>query len=94
VVPLDRHCYKTRGKIISMSEIVVNMSGAGQYRLDLNIADPGIEDDDIEVWRAIFTDQDGGASWEVYFEMGTDYEIWDLIDMAITSYRESVEELD
>lgn len=73
-----------------MSEILVSMSGAGQYTLDLSIVDPGIEDDTIEVWRAIFTDKEGDAQWEVYFEMGPDYEIWDLIDEAINAYRQEI----
>ena len=77
-----------------MSEILVSLSGAGQYTLDLSIVDPAVDDDDIEVWRAIFTDKDGDAQWEVYFEMSPEYEIWDLIDEAITAYRDSIEQLD
>lgn len=78
-----------------MSEIIVSLSGAGQYSLDLSIVDPGAEDSDIEVWRAIFTDKEGyDADWIVYFEMSPDYEVWDLIDEAISAYRETIEELD
>ena len=78
-----------------MSEIIVSMSGIGQYTLSLDIVDPGIDpSDDTEVWRAVFTDQEGHSSWEVYFEMGPDYEAWDLIDEAITAYRQTIEELD
>lgn len=77
-----------------MSEIIVSMSGIGQYTLDLHIVDPGADDDSIEVWRAIFTDKEGGASWDVYFEMGPEYEIWDLIDEAITAYRDSIDPLE
>lgn len=77
-----------------MSEILVSMSGAGTYSLDLSIVQPGDDEEDIEVWRAIFNDQEGDAHWEVYFEMGPDYEIWDLIDEAITTYRGTIEELD
>jgi len=74
-----------------MSEIIVSLSGAGQYTLDLSIVDPGHDDDSVEVWRAIFTDTDGDAQWEVYFEMSPDYEIWDLIDEAITAYRDTID---
>ena len=77
-----------------MSEIIVSMSGIGQYTLNLDIVDPGLDsDDNIEVWRAVFTDKEDHSSWEVYFEMGSDYEAWDLIDEAITAYRETLEEL-
>jgi hypothetical protein len=76
----------------NMSEIIVSLSGIGQYTLDLDIIDSGTEEDSIEVWRAVFTDKEGGAEWEVYFEMGPDYEIWDLIDMAITAYRDSIDQ--
>ena len=41
---------------------------------------------------AVFTDIEGDSSWEVYFEMGPDYEAWDLIDEAITAYRDTIEE--
>lgn len=74
-----------------MSEIIVSMSGVGQYSLDLSIVDSGLEEDSIEVWRAIFTDKEDGEKWEVYFEMGPDYEVWDLIDTAITAYRDTID---
>lgn len=77
-----------------MSEIIVSMSGYGSYSLDLSIADPGVDDDSIEVWRALFTDKDGDSHWEVYFEMSPDYEVWDLIDEAITAYRDTLDEVD
>jgi uncharacterized protein YrzB (UPF0473 family) len=77
-----------------MSEIIVSMSGIGQYSLDLSIADPGVEDNSVEVWRAIFTDKEDGEKWEVYFEMSPDYEVWDLIDEAITAYRDSLDPLE
>ncbi len=77
-----------------MSEIIVSMSGIGQYSLDLSIADPGVEDNSVEVWRAIFTDKEDGDKWEVYFEMSPDYEVWDLIDEAITAYRDSLDPLE
>lgn len=73
-----------------MSEIVVSMSGLGSYTLDLSIVDAG----ETEVWHAVFNDKDGDAHWDVYFEMALDYEVWDLIDEAITAYRETIEEID
>lgn len=69
----------------------MSMSGVGQYSLDLSIVDSGVEDDSTEVWRAIFTDKEDGEKWEVYFEMGPDYEVWDLIDTAITAYRDTID---
>lgn len=77
-----------------MSEIIVSMSGLGSYTLDLSLVDAGESDESVEVWRALFSDRDGDSHWEVYFEMTPDYEIWDLIDEAITAYRETIEELD
>jgi hypothetical protein len=74
-----------------MSEIIVSMSGAGQYSLDLSITDPGLADDSVEVWRAVFTEMEHGEKWEVYFEMNPDYEIWDLINEAIVVYRDSLD---
>jgi hypothetical protein len=74
-----------------MSEIIVSMSGAGQYSLDLSITDPGLADDSVEVWRAVFTETEHGEKWEVYFEMNPDYEIWDLINEAIVVYRDSLD---
>lgn len=76
-----------------MSEILVSMSGLGNYTLDLSLVDGGDDLLDTEVWRAVFNDQDGDSHWEVYFEMTPDYEVWDLIDEAITAYRETIEEI-
>lgn len=76
-----------------MSEILVSMSGLGSYTLDLSLVDGGDDLLDTEVWRAVFNDQDGDSHWEVYFEMTPDYEVWDLIDEAITAYRETIEEI-
>jgi hypothetical protein len=77
-----------------MSEIIVSMSGLGSYSVDLSITDPGLEDDTVEVWRAIFTDKEDHSNWEVYFEMSPDYEVWDLVNEAIYAYRETLDEVD
>lgn len=70
------------------------MSGFGQYSLELAIVDPGADADTVEVWRARFTDKEDNSSWEVYFEMEGDYEVWDLIDEAISVYRDTIDETD
>lgn len=68
-----------------MSDITVNLEGYGQYTLTLDLHDPG----DTEVWSATFTDRLSEDEWTVYFEMqDTDYEVWDLIDIAIETYRD------
>jgi hypothetical protein len=68
-----------------MSDITVNLEGYGQYSLTLDLHDPG----ETEVWSATFTDRLSEDEWTVYFEMeDTDYEVWDLIDIAIETYRD------
>ena len=68
-----------------MAEITVNLEGYGQYGLGLSLHDPG----EIEVWSATFTDRKSEDSWTVYFEMQEDdYEVWDLIEVAIETYRD------
>ena len=68
-----------------MSDITVNLEGYGQYTLSLDLHDPG----ETEVWSATFTDRLSEDEWTVYFEMeDTDYEVWDLIDIAIETYRD------
>lgn len=68
-----------------MSDITVNLEGYGQYTLTLDLHDPG----ETEVWTATFTDRLSEDEWTVYFEMeDTDYEVWDLIDIAIETYRD------
>lgn len=68
-----------------MSDITVNIQGYGQYSLSLDLHDPG----ETEVWGATFTDRLSEDEWTVYFEMETqDYEVWDLIDVAIETYRD------
>jgi hypothetical protein len=68
-----------------MADIIVNLEGYGQYTLSLSLHDPG----ETEVWSATFTDRLSEDEWDVYFEMPEDdYEIWDLIDVAIETYRD------
>ena len=68
-----------------MAEITVNLEGYGQYTLSLNLHDPG----KTEVWSATFVDRLSEDEWTVYFEIGEDdYEVWDLIDIAIQTYRD------
>ena len=68
-----------------MAEITVNLEGYGQYALTLNLHDPG----HTEVWSATFVDRLSEDEWTVYFEIGEDdYEVWDLIDIAIQTYRD------
>ncbi len=72
-----------------MSDITVSMSGIGEFTMSLDIQDPATQDDptQTEVWRATFCDPVTGDCDIVYFEMGPDYEAWDLIDEAIQTYR-------
>jgi hypothetical protein len=71
-----------------MADITVNLEGYGSYTLNLDLHDPG----DTEVWSATFTDNESGDLWTVYFEMEeSDYEAWDLIDVAIQTYRDEYE---
>ena len=68
-----------------MADITVNLEGYGQYTLSLSLHDPG----DVEVWGATFVDRLSEDEWTVYFEMEShDYEVWDLIDVAIETYRD------
>jgi hypothetical protein len=68
-----------------MSDITVNIQGYGQFSLSLDLHDPG----ETEVWSATFTDRISEDEWVVYFEMEDhDYEVWDLIDIAIETYRD------
>lgn len=74
-----------------MAELIVNTSGAQSYKLELSIYDPGV-DGETSVWAAVFTDRDTGDAYNVYFEVESDdLEIWDLIDMAITAYRDTID---
>jgi hypothetical protein len=68
-----------------MSELIVNIEGYGDYTLALDLHDPG----DTEVWSATFSERNLGDEWTVFFEMNEgDYEVWDLIDVAIETYRD------
>jgi hypothetical protein len=68
-----------------MSDIAVNIQGYGQFSLSLDLHDPG----ETEVWSATFVDRLSEDEWTVYFEIeDTDYEVWDLIDIAIETYRD------
>nr|DAW17381.1 MAG TPA: hypothetical protein [Caudoviricetes sp.] len=71
-----------------MSEIIVNMEGYRRFRMNLDLIDPAQEDSATEVWKATFCDEESGDCQVVYYEMSDDYEIWDLIDQAIQTYRQ------
>jgi hypothetical protein len=74
-----------------MAELIVNISGAQSYKLDLSIYDSGVEGES-DVWKGVFTDTENGDSYEVYFEAESeDLEIWDVIDLAITAYRDTID---
>ena len=79
-----------------MSEIIVNLSGLGQFTMTLDLIDPSNPDDldQVEVWRATFCDDSNDDCDIIFFEMGTDYEAWDLIDEAIQTYRQEINDLD
>lgn len=70
------------------------MSGYGTSKVDLSIVDPGSEEDGVEVWKAIFVDEEDNTPWEVYFEMQGDYEVWDLVNEAILVYRDTIDQKD
>lgn len=73
-----------------MSEFIINVNGVGRFSMSLDLVDPAV-DDDTDVWRANFCDDDSGDCTLVFFEMGVDYEVWDLVDAAISAYRSVIE---
>ncbi len=75
-----------------MSEITINISGPNKFTMSLDLIDPSNPDDldQVEVWRATFCDDASNDCDVVYFEMGIDYESWDLIEAAIETYRDEI----
>lgn len=75
-----------------MSEITVSVHGEYKFTMTLDLIDPANPDDldQVEVWRASFCDEATDDCDLVFFEMGTDYEAWDLIDEAIQTYRQEI----
>lgn len=65
------------------------MSGIGDFTMSLDLYDPATPEDktQTEVWRATFCDESTNDCDIVYFEVGEDYDAWDLIDEAIQTYR-------
>ena len=72
-----------------MSEILINLQGYGTAKLALDLMDGC----DVEVWRGVFWDDDDEVLWEVYFEMDADYEVWDLVNEAIHTYRKEADDI-
>lgn len=77
-----------------MSDVTVKIEGYGEAKLSIDLVDTGEE---IEVWRGVFaeTGDNPEVLWEVYFEMdpNSDYEIFDLINEAIYTYKLEAEEV-
>lgn len=65
------------------------MEGYGNFKIALDLHD-GDAHDEVEVWQAKFCDESTGDCEVVYFEIPTDYEVWDLIDEAIQTYRKEI----
>ena len=75
-----------------MSELLINISGAQSYKLELSIYDSS-EDGEDDVWLGVFTDTDTGDAYQVCFEANSEgVEVWDLINMAISTYRETFDD--
>jgi hypothetical protein len=75
-----------------MSELLINISGAQSLRLELSIYDSS-EDGEDDVWLGVFTDTGTGDAYQVFFEANSEgVEVWDLINMAIATYRETFDE--
>lgn len=71
-----------------MAELIVSMDGYPTTRLGLELYDAG---DDVEVWRGVFFEDAHLDTIEVYFEvMDLEYEIWDLVNLAIEAYKQEV----
>jgi hypothetical protein len=77
-----------------MSEILITLDGYGRATLSLDLVDAAGENE-IEVWRGIFKEDNDAPEtlWEVYFEMDPTigYEVWDLINEAIYTYKMEAE---
>lgn len=73
-----------------MSEIIINIQGYGKYTIDLSLHDPATDEDPADVWRANLCDIQTGDCDYVFFEMEGDYEIWDIIDEGIQTYRKEI----
>lgn len=60
--------------------------------MTLDLVDSSTPDDldQVEVWRATFCDESNDDCDIVFFEMGEEYEAWDLIDEAIQTYRQEL----
>lgn len=85
--------------MFSMSIIEVTLDGYGKANLCLDLIDPAGPDDNVEVWRGVFSevnDFDGEDSVTVFFEMDFDdsYELWDLVSIALETYKMEVEQFD
>lgn len=70
-----------------MSEIIVNLSGYGNYSIKLDLCEPAPEGQTTDVWVATFCDSKTQDCELVYFEMDGEYEPWDIINEAIETYR-------
>lgn len=75
-----------------MSEITVSILGESKFTMTLDLVDSSTPDDldQVEVWRATFCDESNDDCDIVFFEMGEEYEAWDLIDEAIQTYRQEL----
>jgi hypothetical protein len=76
-----------------MTSFIVNIEGHWLVRVDLDLFDPALFDDGVDVFRAIVTDQASDALLaDLYFECPVDYELWDIVNVFIDAFKDFMED--
>ena len=72
-----------------MTSFIVNIEGHWLVRVDLELFDPALFDDGVDVFRAWVVDQaSGDLLADLYFECDVDCELWDIVNVFIDAFKD------
>jgi len=76
-----------------MTSFIVNIEGHWLVRVDLELFDPALFDDGVDVFRARVTDNVSGVELaDMFFECDVDCELWDIVNVFIDAFKDFMED--
>jgi len=72
-----------------MTSFILNIEGHWLVRVDLELFDPALFDDGVDVFRAKVVDADSDIELaDLFFECDVDCELWDIVNVFIDAFKD------
>jgi len=76
-----------------MTSFIVNIEGHWLVRVDLELFDPALFDDGVDVYRALVVDEGSGVELaDLFFECPVDHDLWDVVNVFIDAFKDFMED--